>query len=385
MPAQLPPTLRAILPALAADQGRARARTLLLIIGAGLNTVDQNIRGLDAALGTSSPGPAGLASLVSAARAASSASSPRIGRQHVISQVVLRRFCEPGAGGAGRQLIRHDVLIGIASPTGPRGAGYVQNFVKIDSKATEELWQQVENNMPKAIDAAINQTILSDPALISVLRDAIALHYVRNPQTLEVHEECFADALRNAVDALAGTPAAAEAFYRHHGLEPAGAQGRRLGAQELLAPMKDIFTQGTLFRLRVQDLFETVTDRFQSSGVEILVPSDADSEFLIGDTPALTVDFASGNAGVRAGISLGAANTIMLPLAPRLLIALGRTNAVAQVPSGFIHMINQVQAQAARQYVYCRPSATFGTRIAQWRTSGAPAITLPAASDASST
>ena len=78
MPAPLPPTLRAILPALAADQGRARARTLLLIIVAGLNTVDQNIRGLDAALGTSSPGPAGLASLVSAARAASSASSPRI-------------------------------------------------------------------------------------------------------------------------------------------------------------------------------------------------------------------------------------------------------------------------------------------------------------------
>ena len=312
-------------------------------------------------------------------------SLPRIGRQHVISRTLLRRFCEPGAGGAGTQLMRYDVLSGIASPTGPRGAGYVKNFVKIDSKATEEVWQRVENNMPKAIDAAINQTILSAPALISILRDAIALHYVRNPQTLEVHEESFANAFRDAVDALAGTPAAAKAFYRRHGLESAGARGRRLGAEELLASMKDTFTQGTLFRLRVQDLFETVTDRFQSSGVEILVPSDANSEFLIGDTPALTVDFASGNVGVRAGISLGAANTIMLPLAPRLLIALSRTNAVAQVPSGFIDMINQMQAQAARQYVYYRPNATFDTRIAQWRAGGAQAITLPAASGASST
>ncbi len=90
--------------------------------------------------------------------------------------------------------------------------------------------------MPKAIDVAINQTILSDTALISVLRDANALCYVRNPQTLEVHEETFADVFRDAADALAGTPAAAEAFYRRNG--PAGAQGRRRGAEEILAAMK---------------------------------------------------------------------------------------------------------------------------------------------------
>jgi hypothetical protein len=64
MPAQLPAALNAILPILAADQGHARARTLLFIIGVGPDVMAQNIPSLDAALGTSSPGPGGLASLV---------------------------------------------------------------------------------------------------------------------------------------------------------------------------------------------------------------------------------------------------------------------------------------------------------------------------------
>lgn len=124
----------------------------------------------------------------------------------------------------------------------------------------------------------------------------------------------------------------------------AGAEGRRLGAEELLAPIKDSFTRGALFRLRVQDLFEAVSDRFQSSGVEILVPSDASTEFLIGDTPTLPVDLTTGTAGLQAGVSLGDANTIMLPLAARLPVSLGRTTAIAQVPSRFVDQVNRVQA-----------------------------------------
>jgi hypothetical protein len=94
----LPTALQLLVPVLAADQGRVRARTLLFIAGVGPTMIDQNITELDAALGSSSPGPAGLADLVSKARAAMSASSPKIARQHVISKAILRRFCEPGPG-----------------------------------------------------------------------------------------------------------------------------------------------------------------------------------------------------------------------------------------------------------------------------------------------
>ena len=141
-----------------------------------------------------------------------------------------------------------------------------------------------------------------------------------------------------------GQPAAAEAFRRRYRLWPAGAEARRLGAEELLAPIKDSFTRGALFRLRVQDLFEAVSGRFQSSSVEFLVPSDASTEFLIGDTPTLPVDLTTGTAGLQAAVSLGDANTIMLPLAARLPVSLGRTTAIAQVPSRFVDQVNRVQA-----------------------------------------
>jgi hypothetical protein len=39
----------------------------------------------------------------------------------VISKAILRRFCEPGSGNAGLQLIRHDLLNGTAGPNGHGG------------------------------------------------------------------------------------------------------------------------------------------------------------------------------------------------------------------------------------------------------------------------
>jgi hypothetical protein len=92
------------------------------------------------------------------------------------------------------------------TPKEPGGVGYVRDFVKIDSNVAEDLRPQAENNLPRAIDVAINQSILSDPTLVSVLRDAIALHHVRNPQTLEIHEQAFADAFQKVADVMARTP-----------------------------------------------------------------------------------------------------------------------------------------------------------------------------------
>lgn len=277
-----------------------------------------------------------------------SAGSPTIARQHVISKAILRRFCESGPGNAGLQLTRLDLPNGTARPNGPGGVGYVRDFVKIDGQATEVLWQRIENTLPQAVDAAISHAALAEPGLLAVLRHAIALHYVRNPQALEVHQQTFADAFQNVAEALTRTPAAVQAFRKRYGLEPSGPQARRLGAEELLSAVKNLFTRGGPFRLRVQDLLETVQDRFQGNWVEILEPQPG-SEFLLGDTPALTVDFATGNAGVRAGITLAGANTVVLPLAPRLLVSLGRVTAATQVPSGLVDHANHLQVRAAQR------------------------------------
>jgi hypothetical protein len=52
---------------------------------------------------------------------------------------------------------------------------------------------------------------LWDPAHLSTLRNVVALHFVRNPHTLEIHNKTFADTLDAQLERTAKTPLAAEA------------------------------------------------------------------------------------------------------------------------------------------------------------------------------
>lgn len=80
--------------------------------------------------------------------------------------------------------------------TGTNGVGYVRHFVPVDSQATENLWGQVETRLTPALTAARNGTALTNPMHLSTLRHAVALHFARNPQTLTIHNESFAEALQ---------------------------------------------------------------------------------------------------------------------------------------------------------------------------------------------
>jgi hypothetical protein len=205
----------------------------------------------------------------------------------VISEVVLRKFVKT-VHPSGLVLAKVDLASGQMDLIRATDAGYVENFVPVDSKATEGLWQQVETRLFAAIKAARGGTALGNPTHLSTLRNVVALHFVRNPHTLKIHNKSFADALDRHIDYLATTPFAAEAFYRNHGLVPAGPEAMRLGAEESQERIVTLHKQGGLFRISVQNLYEKVCDRFDARGVEILTPASADKEFLLGDVPAIT-------------------------------------------------------------------------------------------------
>jgi hypothetical protein len=123
--------------------------TLLAIQGVDLAYVRAHLADIDTALGAASPGLASLTALVDQAEYVVSASSPTVARQHVISQVVLRKFVEVVPPHS-RTLARYD-LTGLASRqidlTGTNGVGYIDNFVPVDSQAAEALWQQIEGRL----------------------------------------------------------------------------------------------------------------------------------------------------------------------------------------------------------------------------------------------
>jgi hypothetical protein len=84
--------------------------------------------------------------IIDAVRTATSPVAPTVSDQHVISRVLLRRWTEQGKPGAGRQLMRYDVIRGATRLRSVAQLGYVLDFVKIDSLAIEKVWQRVENH-----------------------------------------------------------------------------------------------------------------------------------------------------------------------------------------------------------------------------------------------
>lgn len=365
MTSNLPPAIAIVAQVIAADAGRGRADTLLAIQGADPDHVRKHLAAIDTDLGTASPGLAALTALVDQAEDVVATSSPTVARQHVISQVVQRRFVET-VPGRGRLLARYTLASGKVDLVGTNGAGYVSNFVPVDSKATEDLWQQVERLLRQATDAALNRTALGNLTHLSTLKAAVALHFVRNPQTLTVHNKSFLDAVSNYVDQVAKTPLAAEAFYREHGLAAAGPQAMRLGAEALTQRLVDLHKTGGLFRLSVQRLFEKVCDRFDVKGVEILTPANAGKEFLLGDVPAITIDQA-GSYGLSHGVTVDEAEQIVMPLAPNLLVAIGPQNGARRIADADVDRYNEMQVREARGYVLYRPGANFVTAIPAWR------------------
>jgi hypothetical protein len=133
----MPPAIAPLLPAITADSGQGRADTLLGIIGAAPDYVRQHLGAIDSALGAQSPGLASLTELIDTAKEAVSTSRPTVRRQHVISQVVLRRFVEVLPGG--RRLARVNLATGQVELISTNAAGWVRDFVPVDSKATEDL------------------------------------------------------------------------------------------------------------------------------------------------------------------------------------------------------------------------------------------------------
>jgi hypothetical protein len=363
----LPQAIQMVLPIIASDGGQARVNTLLAIHGVGPDYLRNHLTAIDAALGTASPGTAALADLIRHAEDAVTTPST-VRRQHFISQGVLRKYVE-NVPPRGEVLAKFDLASSRTRLTGTNGVGYVDHFVPVDSQATEALWKEVEDHLTDAINAALAGTVLTSPAHLTTLRRAVALHFARNPQTLTIHNQNFTDTVQDQIEKLAKTPLAADAFYRDHGIVPADSEGLRMGAEAILERLTQLHKDGGLFRLSVQRLFEMVRDRFDLKGIQILTPASATKEFLLGDTPALTLDRTTGAVGLAQGVTPDHADEIFMPLAPRLLVTLGPPDGTRSIPDDEVDQYSQWQARAAQDYLIHRPAASFpASIITTWRT-----------------
>ncbi|MFE6631673.1 DUF4238 domain-containing protein [Streptomyces rochei] len=287
------------------------------------------------------------------------ARSQHTSRQHLISQVLLKQFTMPGPKGSGWQLLpfdlRHPGRLHKLKTT--RACGWAEDFVVFDSESAEELWCAVERRAPAALASVRADTPFVDPLHVAALRDLVVLHYVRSHHYRGVHTDAFERSRAGLVGELITRfpQQLGHEALRETGLHLPGPASLGTFAERLIERSSVVrdHKSGKLFRTSIEDTYHKVQDMASTWGVEVLRPEDG--QFLIGDNPAVTIRMEG--SITTYGMAFGDAHSLILPIGPKHLLALGRENLTGTVPQAIVDRLNTVQVHAAQRYVYMHPKS----------------------------
>ncbi|MFJ2607988.1 DUF4238 domain-containing protein [Streptomyces sp. NPDC087425] len=296
-------------------------------------------------------------------------------RQHLISQVLLKQFTMPGPRGSGWQLLPFDLRNpGRLHKLRSTGAcGRAENFVAFDSASVEKLWCDVERRVPAAFAAVHAGTPFADPLHVATLRDLVVLHYVRSHHYRDVHTDAFERARTSLIgEMISRFPQhLRREALRETGLHLSGPAALGSFAERLIERSSTVrdYESGRLFRTSIEDTFHKMRAMASTWQLEVIMPETG--QFLIGDNPAVTISVEGSTT--TYGMAFGDAGTLVLPVGPRHMLALGPDNLTATIPRTLVERLNLVQVHAADRYVYMHPRsglAAFAERAAQQRPTG---------------
>jgi hypothetical protein len=298
----------------------------------------------------------------------SEASDPTVPHQHVVSQSVLRRFTVPVPGNDQCllyfNLLRDPV---VSRRSAPKGVGAVEDFVPFASASMEEFWGRMETDFSEAFKAIDDGSLFTRSDLLSVVRDLLAMHYVRSEQVKQQHFDSFDAALAEAKDFWHRSPQDGlllQLYRAHTGDTGPDKEALESAVDMLYRDTVDLVTSGQMLRQRMEDMFTLVRAALDSFNVEIWTPQAGAGEFLIADAPAVTFDHQTGYVGLGAGIGLlGLDVSLYMPLGPEHMawVHRGPGDGFHKVGQGAIDKANAVQVLDAQKYVYARLGSSFET------------------------
>jgi hypothetical protein len=287
------------------------------------------------------------------ARAHEAGTTPVV-NQHVVTRALLRRFTRPVPNNA--QGLRKLNLLG--DPVVP-------NFVPFASESMEDFWEQWENKFHAAFQAIDDGSLFSQPDQLAVIRDMVAVHYVRTSRVKQLHFASFADSLAAARAFWRRYPQIVLGFYyQQTGIVGRGPDAIERGLDLLFADTVDLVATGAVLRERMENHFTKVRALLDFFNIEIWTPATGAGEFLIGDAPAATVDPHSGDVGLAAGVGiLGADVSVSMPLGPTHLawVHRGGSDGFREIPADMVDRANAIQILAAEASAYARPGTSFET------------------------
>ncbi len=232
--------------------------------------------------------------------------------------------------------------------------GKITNFVSQASGSAERLWSEVETRIPQAIKLCESDMLHAYSGDIGVVRDTVALHYIRNRALLKIHRDSYALARQARRANAHQLPGYAQDFERRFGRPPVSAEDHAFFFEMVLGRQFDEdFQSGLLFRHSVERQFLRSKEWLARHQVQILHP--ASGSFLVGDAPVITIS-KDGRMGPSEGVALDGASQVIMPLSPKIVIAFG-PQAVGQVPLETVEELNRYQVRAANEFVYVTPGS----------------------------
>ncbi|PPK61882.1 uncharacterized protein DUF4238 [Actinokineospora auranticolor] len=248
---------------------------------------------------------------------------------------------------------------------GIRGCGKIPHFIRYASKSLEEHWKTtVEDHLPEAISAARENRILGDHRLTTVLKDCIALHLVRSPRFLKIHNSSVMQAMVDVREEVV-TQYQAELqreFRRAHGVVAAGGEALDMVVDRYIAPWRGYMDSGLLERQSVEETFERIRGTFSRLDLQILrVP--AFREFVIADSPAFTYRFTS-QGKLELWMAIGDSQGAAMPIARDCYAVVADEPLYQEVEPFFVDLLNYAQMRIAFRHVYYRPQSGLGKFVA---------------------
>ncbi|WP_284749313.1 DUF4238 domain-containing protein [Amycolatopsis sp. RTGN1] len=286
--------------------------------------------------------------------------------QHVVSRVVLNGFAAPGKGSAGWELVPYDLLYGRElKKLGVRGCGKIANFLPFASASAERLWKSVEDNLGAAIKVARDGDLSSTSSHAQVIKDGIALHLVRSPRYLRIHQDSaresasvtYAEAPFSHADVLQAE------FYRRHGFYAAGPDALRTLLKGSLERWEELQRSGKLARVSMAAMFERIRTGLREYDLEILrAPRGCD--LIVSDAPAFTFRFDE-SAKFGVGCAVGDAHGIAMPIAGDCIAVIGPAYKTHGLSRDEVELFNRVQIERAIRFVWFRPGSGLGAFVAE--------------------
>jgi hypothetical protein len=295
---------------------------------------------------------------VGAIRALASEDVRPVRDQHVVSQVLLKKFTAI-RGSRGHMLGRFDKIAKCRlHEKGTGGCGYIRDFVQYASRSAEELWHGVENKLGPAIRAVEAGVLHQENAHLDAIKDAIALHFVRSPVYRRVHETSFEQGVFDVREELLTNRRDlwVREFRRRYGLEPAGPEALELLISRPLQEWRELEASGALLRVSLERNFHRVRTTLDETSVQVL-HAPLGKEFLISDCPAFTfVNKEGGGFVVR--MAVGDSHGIALPVSRKCVVTISGSPSDEMISPYLVDSLNRIQVQIAERQIYYHPGSS---------------------------